>query len=318
MGPLVSVIVPIYNTESTLRKCVNSVLGQKYNQLELILIDDGSTDGSSGICMELLAMDSRVRYFHQLNSGASIARNKGLDMSTGEWIMFLDSDDWIDSEMLDRMLTMTDNSPEIDIIQSSVPRDNGEPVRTGLFTSSEAIQKLLEGLWWTPCCKLIRRSSIGDIRFPERTICEDYYFNYHLFSNISHLFFFDECFYHRSDRIGSLSRLGLSERKFDEFYNVLSVHNAVVQDYPQYKRLSECHLAGSCLKLLFLILNNNAQKEYADQLGALLGTIKSYYLSFMINSFIPRNQRILLSTCFSRSSARITEKVFRMFNSIEH
>ncbi len=97
----VSVIVPVYNVEKYLHCCVDSILAQSFTDLELLLIDDGSKDKSASICDEYASKDSRVRVFHKENGGSSSARNIGLDNAHGEWIMFVDGDDWIDSNMLE-------------------------------------------------------------------------------------------------------------------------------------------------------------------------------------------------------------------------
>jgi glycosyltransferase involved in cell wall biosynthesis len=89
----ISVIIPVYNTESYLRKCLDSIVNQTYRELEIIIIDDGSTDGSGEICDEYKMSDSRIRVFHTENRGLSCARNLGLDEAKGEWIGFVDSDD---------------------------------------------------------------------------------------------------------------------------------------------------------------------------------------------------------------------------------
>ena len=99
-NPKISVIIPVYNAESTLRRCVDSVLAQTYTDFECLLIDDGSTDKSGEMCDEYAAKDSRVRVFHKENGGVSSARNVGLDNAKGEWITFLDSDDYIEEEFL--------------------------------------------------------------------------------------------------------------------------------------------------------------------------------------------------------------------------
>lgn len=94
-APLISVIVPVYNAEKTLRECVDSILNQEYGDIELILVDDGSKDSSPVICDEYAAKDERVKVFHKLNGGVSSARNLGLDNAHGEWVTFVDSDDYI-------------------------------------------------------------------------------------------------------------------------------------------------------------------------------------------------------------------------------
>lgn len=97
--PLISVIVPVYNAEKYLQKCIYSILNQTYQNLEVILIDDGSTDGSGQLCDELSKKDRRIRVIHQQNQGQSAARNTGLDLISGQYVGFVDSDDWIEPEM---------------------------------------------------------------------------------------------------------------------------------------------------------------------------------------------------------------------------
>ena len=103
--PKISVIVPVYNTEKYLHRCVDSILAQAFTDFELLLIDDGSTDSSGAICDEYAQADPRVRVFHIENGGASTARNLGLDNALGDWITFVDSDDWIGSNMYKDMIT---------------------------------------------------------------------------------------------------------------------------------------------------------------------------------------------------------------------
>lgn len=102
--PAISVIVPVYNAEKYLHRCIDSILAQSFTDFELLLINDGSRDKSGKICDEYALKDSRIRVFHKENEGASSARNLGLDNICGEWITFVDSDDWIDAELYEKML----------------------------------------------------------------------------------------------------------------------------------------------------------------------------------------------------------------------
>ena len=95
---IISIIVPVYNAEKTIRQCVDSILNQEYKYLELILVDDGSKDGSPAICDEYAGKDKRVKVFHKENGGVSSARNLGLNHAQGGWITFVDSDDYIDPD----------------------------------------------------------------------------------------------------------------------------------------------------------------------------------------------------------------------------
>ena len=105
---MVSVIVPIYNSEKYLKRCVDSILSQTFSDFELLLVDDGSTDGSGSICDEYSVKDSRVRVFHKENGGVSSARNLGLDNARGEWITFVDSDDYLEESFLAELSVFED------------------------------------------------------------------------------------------------------------------------------------------------------------------------------------------------------------------
>jgi len=311
-----SIIVPVYNSSKYINRCIDSVIGQKYADIEVVIIDDGSDDDSLAICKDIALKDSRVKVFSQPNSGASLARNRGLDIATGEYVMFVDSDDWIEPEMIERMMSVFQDNPEIQIVQTRVPGDMKDQVGDQVLYGTQAVKYLLEGSWWGPYCKLIRRELIGDIRFPEKTISEDYLFNYQLFRKSKSVYYLDKCFYHRTDRQDSLSKIQLSKRKFDEFYNVKEVSDWVSNDFPHYKLLADSHLAGTCLKLLFLIYENNADSRYETEREMIMDCIRSNYYSFIRNSFINKNQRLLLATCFSKYSARVSERLYHFFKQL--
>ena len=104
MKPLISVIVPAYNVEPYIEKCVKSIINQDYPNLEIILVNDGSKDKTGELCDKLKETDDRIQVIHQNNRGLSAARNSGLDLAHGEWIAFLDSDDWIEPEMYSTLI----------------------------------------------------------------------------------------------------------------------------------------------------------------------------------------------------------------------
>lgn len=101
MNSIISIIIPVYNAEKTLSRCVNSILNQTFQDWELLLIDDGSTDRSGELCDEYASKDQRIKVFHKTNGGVSSARNIGLDYAKGEWITFIDSDDYIYDNIFD-------------------------------------------------------------------------------------------------------------------------------------------------------------------------------------------------------------------------
>src|SRR5690554_965787 len=111
----VSIIIPVFNVAEYLPRCIESVLNQDNIDLEVLLINDGSTDSSGEVCEEYAKNDRRIRVFHQENSGVSAARNKGVDESTGNWITFVDADDWIEKNSLERILNIIKGNKLIEI-----------------------------------------------------------------------------------------------------------------------------------------------------------------------------------------------------------
>ena len=125
MQPTVSIIVPVYNAEATLRRCVDSILTQQYTDFELLLVDDGSTDASGVICDEYAAQDARVHAIHQENAGVSTARNRALDQAQGVYLQFLDSDDWITADAT-RSLVRAAEAHQCDLVIADFYRVVGE------------------------------------------------------------------------------------------------------------------------------------------------------------------------------------------------
>ena len=124
---LISIIVPVYNVREYLKKCIESIIGQTYKNLEIILVDDGSTDGSEELCDEFVKRDSRIRVIHQSNAGSTAARNAGLNMATGKYVGFVDSDDWIEPDMYESLYeALKKNDADISVGRQIINRDNIE------------------------------------------------------------------------------------------------------------------------------------------------------------------------------------------------
>ena len=165
MTPLISIIVPVYNAESSLNRCVNSILEQTFNDWELLLIDDGSIDRSSELCDQYAATDQRIKVFHKKNAGVSSARNYGLDKASGEWINFVDADDWIDFNCLE--ISVDGISKETDLVMFSCDWDADQVLPDMICKTQADFRKILplfidKITFTTPWCKLFRRSIIED------------------------------------------------------------------------------------------------------------------------------------------------------------
>lgn len=187
--PKVSIIVPVYKVEKYLDRCIQSILNQIEKDWELLLIDDGSPDNSGIICERYASVDSRIIVYHKTNSGVSSARNLGLDYAKGEWICFIDSDDYISEDFL-----MVDNDEQADVIQKSYAIVNANnkgrlmKIKEARVISNKEklynfyVNKRNNALW----DKLIRRSVIQNKRFNEKvTIGEDFLFFLSLLPSIT-------------------------------------------------------------------------------------------------------------------------------------
>ena len=190
MDPMVSIIIPVYNAEATLRRCVLSVLGQQYGDFELLLIDDGSSDGSGGMCDEFARRDARVRVVHKQNAGVSAARNDAMRLARGRYLQFLDSDDWITPDAT-RLLVTTAQQTGCEMVVADFYRVMGERVsrkgdiaKEGVLTREEYAAYMMEnpalfyyGVLWN---KLYVRSIVAEHRLEmneELRYCEDFLFN---------------------------------------------------------------------------------------------------------------------------------------------
>lgn len=193
MGGKVSVIVPVYNVEKYLECCVESILHQTYNDLEILLIDDGSSDDSKAICDRMSERDGRIRVFHADHGGVSHARNIGLNNATGDYIAFCDSDDCMDANMIERMLeallnenadTVICNYAKVDE-QGSLLREN-KYVRDETVSGEEALKWLDREHYWSYVVvytKICRRKVFEQLRFKENKIHEDEFLVHELLHN---------------------------------------------------------------------------------------------------------------------------------------
>lgn len=227
MIPL-SIIVPVYNTEDYLPKCIDSILAQTFHDFELILIDDGSSDRCGEICDEYAAKDTRIRVIHSENRGVSAARNTGLDIAQGEYIGFADSDDWIEPEMYETMIrTAQENEVDVVICGIKYVQESGEYIRSDLCgTGYYSRDDLLRGLYGTPnnlgggCCnKIFLFSKIKDARFrTDLTIAEDSVYLFESFRRCSSALKKPGCYYNVVERKNSATRKNEINAYYEIFF----------------------------------------------------------------------------------------------------
>jgi len=253
---LISVIVPVYKVEPYLRKCLDSILGQTYRNLEILLIDDGSPDRCGEICEEYAAKDGRIKAIHQANGGLSSARNRGLARATGDFIGFVDSDDWIEPDMYDYLLSgMRRAEAEIAVCgryeharETCVVR--GWP-REEPLNREEALRALLENdrlknFMWD---KLWRRELFADLRFPEGRTFEDMAVAHKLFAKALRVVCLPEAKYHYRLRSGSILDDVSLKNRMNFYLAARSRYEDMKADWPQFADLLAAQCAASAVSL---------------------------------------------------------------------
>lgn len=211
--PLISIIVPVYKVEPYLRKCVDSILNQTYTNLEIILVDDGSPDNCGAICDEYAREDSRVRVIHKPNGGLSDARNAGMDIMTGSLVGFVDSDDWIEPHMYQRLYELmeqfdadmafggvADDVVEDDIVRTVKVSNYGEVPFAE--SKTDAMKRFFLGSWasWD---KLYKAELFEGIRYPVGKINEDEAIALFLLERCRRVCYTNEIMYHYMKRLNS-------------------------------------------------------------------------------------------------------------------
>lgn len=210
MKPLVSVIVPVYNVEDYVLKCLKSLTGQSYDSIEIIVVDDGSTDKSGEICDEFACNDKRVKAFHKKNGGLSSARNYGIKKAKGEFICLVDSDDYVRKDFVEKMVGV---SSDADIVVCGY---NDEIPEAKELTGEEATVRLLtrqdnmEIIAWN---KIYRRELFKEISYPEGKNYEDNLTTYKLLSKAKKVVYVAESLYVYVERGGSIMNSSKKEEK---------------------------------------------------------------------------------------------------------
>lgn len=217
---LISVIVPVYNVEKYICKCLESIIDQTYKNIEIILVDDGSTDNSGSICDEYSYRNSKIKVIHKQNGGLSSARNEGLKSANGDFVTFIDSDDWVVTSYLEEML-LCQQKYDADIVQCNRWFEDERCKKTEkvyLWNNIDAVNALW-GEYYIPTvnstCKLIRRTLFDNLRFTEGMIHEDEMIAHRLLYSINKMAFMDKDMYCVVRNPQSITRTAYSLKKLD-------------------------------------------------------------------------------------------------------
>lgn len=246
MNDLISIIVPVYKVEPYLRKCIDSILGQTYKNLEIILVDDGSPDSCGAICDEYAASDTRVRVIHKENGGLSSARNAGLNVASGKFIGFVDSDDWCALDMYEYLYNaMQESSADIVICgHYEVTGENLKHIGVKgeiLLDRTEAMIMLLTDKEITNyvCNKLYPANLFANIRFPEGRVYEDIAVMYKLFEKADRILILPEARYYYVQRKSGIVKNHTMKNAMDFFEVQRERYETLRGIYPQTLALQQ-------------------------------------------------------------------------------
>ncbi len=283
MSKLLSVIVPVYNVEAYLSACIESILNQTYKNLELFLVDDGSTDRCGDICDDYAQKDPRIKVIHKENGGQGSARNRALDVAEGEYIAFVDSDDYIEPTMYEVMieaLERTDSDMSLcgfithsglRVAKSPVPKEeyilnSAEEILRDYFSSP-----FVDG---SPCNKVLRRAVFDGIRYPEGVAREDVYIMHRLFAQCARAVHGGHCFYNYNIREGSSE-----QQEFHPKY-LISIKIAdercafIEERFPNLAPLARRSAYGSRMSAIKKIVRSGAVKQYKETYDELVDFLR--------------------------------------------
>lgn len=274
-SPKISVIVPVYKAEAYLRKCLDSIAGQTYRNLEIILVDDGSPDNCGAICDEYAARDGRFVVIHQENGGVSTARNAGLAAATGDWIGWVDSDDWIEADMFEYLLT---NALEYDADIAVCGRYEvyGKKKTLRSFQKTECLDRLsglklllendlMQNYLWD---KLWRRELFQSIFFPVGRTFEDIAVMHRLFERADRVLCLPEAKYYYLQRENSIVASSSIKNRLNYFYASKGRYEEMKEHWPELEEtlLSQCAAAAIGVWCGYLKNPRQMRKEVLPQL----------------------------------------------------
>ncbi len=247
---MVSILVPVYNTAPYLRQCVQSLTGQTYRDLQIVLIDDGSTDGSLDVLKELARDDKRIEIYNKANGGVASTRNLLIGKARGEWVLFVDSDDWIDPDTVECLLN-AQSEGDYDIVSYKLSGESTD--NKVVYNHDEIIKLFLEHTTFrgSLCDKLIR-GSLFDGVFCDRSVGygEDALIVWQVLQRVKSICLLDKTFYHYRVNMNSISRQSFNGKKFTAYTVWDTICRDVDEDMPQYRDIAYARFACEMTQIL--------------------------------------------------------------------
>lgn len=299
--PLISVIVPVYNVAEYLSQCVDSIINQTYKNLEIILVDDGSVDDCPGICDEYVKKDSRIRVIHKKNGGLSDARNAGLDICTGEWIGFVDSDDYISKNMYEKLYdSAIETKSDVSVCQS-INDKNGRLLysdykgkREILLSKEEMINRMFcRGIYASVCLKLYKKEVFSILRFPVGRNHEDAFIILSIIDKTSRMVIIPDALYYYRLRINSITNIKYwNNNVWDTVlagrHNVFIIRNK----YPNKLDEGMCKLCSAYRASIARAVKTFDYKNHVEEIEMYRKIFRRNFKNFFFNPFLSVRGRI--------------------------
>lgn len=306
ISKLISIIVPIYNVKDYIDRCISSIVNQTYHNLEIIVIDDGSYDGSAEVCEVWGKMDKRIRVFHKENGGLSSARNLGLEKARGEFIGFVDSDDYIKEDMYEDLLSAMEEGVDITCCGTAVIYPSDQKRRSEyydrtsvkrLFSNNEAVSALLlkSCLSFSSCNKLFRKKLFEQIIYPVGRTSEDLPVIYELVKRSRSVINIGKTKYYYCYREGSISRKQFEIRRIDYVMFARDICRDVSICYPKKRKLAEVLYVRNIMAVIDEIDHCVNYKKYEFIRDRLRKVLQRMYINILLNEYISldRKRRVL-------------------------
>lgn len=304
-NPCISVIVPVYNVAPYLSRCVDSILAQTWKTLEIILVDDGSRDDSGRICDEYAKKDGRIQVIHKENGGLSSARNAGLDVATGAYVGFVDSDDWIEPDTYETMLRLMQTydaqmscAGRYDVAEETLTKSVGLcPEKEACISGEELAGKIF--LWdhcdSSACDKLYCRELFEGIRYPEGRVCEDVPVTYRVALKAKRVVMCDKPLYNYFHRCGSIS-LGaaITEKTFHYSENTAGIYQDIQENYPNLLPQAKYLRVRSLYHILVMLsqMDKETRKQYANVYRKLRRELSKHWRFLLTCPWLSTQERI--------------------------
>lgn len=302
MIPEISIIVPIYNVEKYLPKCIDSILTQTFTNFELILVDDGSKDKSGEICDGYAKEDIRIKVIHQKNGGVSAARNSGVEYASGNFVGFVDPDDYIDKNMYKNMHELCkNNNSDIAVCKLGrevegklINKNNGVDELVRKFDNVKAMEELFKGVLYrfSLCNKLFHKSCFNNVKFPEGRIHEDLSTTYKLFANAKSVVYTSYIGYIYVKRKESILTSKYNEKRLQAFIGWDEILKFISENYITIKEQVVATFTYWCIDNVYYITNQlNSSIEIKKYLKAISMYTKKYYSDIKVNKILSRRYK---------------------------